>query len=168
MVLVDISASAFSSSPSSSLLPPSLPLRLFPSRHRISLQGMALILGTGHVVPRPVASRPASSHAVPPRPHPSRSISFFVSAHSKRTLGRSRTTGGGTVFAPPSCYLLPCRTLAVSFPPLPQILILQREAIPMPTRGGGTVFAPPKRSQARPPPADHTPNINIGGRGGGK
>ena len=35
----------------------------------------------------------------------------------------------------------------------------------MPTRGGGTVFAPPKRSQARPPPADHTPNINIGGRG---
>ena len=93
-------------------------------------------------------------------------LSFFVSALSKRTLGRSRTTGGGTVFAPPSCHLLLCRTLAVSFPPLPHILILQRDAIPMPTRGGGTVFAPPKRAQARPPPADHTLNINIRGAWG--
>ena len=127
---------------------------------------MALILGTGRVVPRPVASRPAPSHPAPSCPHPSRSVFLFVSALSKRTLGRSRTTGGGTVFAPPSCYLLPCRTLAVSFPPLPQILTLHRDAILMPTRGGGRVFAPPKRAQARPSPADHTLNINIGGRGG--
>ena len=61
---------------------------------------------------------------------------------------------------------MPCRTRVVRFPPLPQMLTLQRNAVHMPTRGGGTVFAPPKCAQARPPPADHTLNINIRGRGG--